>query len=56
MSLHIANPEACELVKHLSQALGVSMSQAIKIAAKEALARREDADELDVLPAESTAE
>jgi hypothetical protein len=32
------------------------MSQAIKIAAKEALARREDADELDVLPAESTAE
>lgn len=40
MTLHIANPEVCALVKQLSEAWGVSMNQAVKIAAKEALARR----------------
>ncbi|RRN62309.1 transcription factor like protein [Caulobacter sp. 602-1] len=47
MTLHIANPEACALVKRLSQTLGVSMNQAIKIATMEALARREGADGLE---------
>lgn len=42
MALHIANPEVCALVKRLAQACGVSMSQAVNIAVKEALALRAD--------------
>ncbi len=44
MALHIANPEVCALVKQLSEAWGVSMNQAVKRAAREALARREGAE------------
>jgi hypothetical protein len=38
MVLHIANPEVCALVKRLAEEIGVSMSQAAKIAVKAALA------------------
>ena len=39
MALHIANPEVCALVKLFAQERGVTLSQAVKIAVKEALAR-----------------
>lgn len=38
MVLHIANPEVCALVKRFAQERGVTLSQAVKIAVKEALA------------------
>ncbi|OYW29514.1 MAG: transcription factor like protein [Caulobacter sp. 12-67-6] len=38
MVLHIANPEVCALVKLFAQERGVTLSQAMKIAVKEALA------------------
>jgi hypothetical protein len=41
MAIHVANPEVCALVKLFAKARGVSMSQAVKIADKEALAARD---------------
>jgi hypothetical protein len=45
VTLHIANPEVCALVKQLPEAWGVSIGdQAVKRAAREALAKREALD------------
>jgi hypothetical protein len=44
VTLHIANPEVCALVKQLPEAWGVSINQAVKRAAREALAKREALD------------
>lgn len=38
MVLHIANPEVCVLVRLFAQERGFTLSQALKIAVKEALA------------------
>jgi hypothetical protein len=43
VAIHVQNPEVCALVKQFAQEQGVSMSQAVKIAVKEALAARADA-------------
>jgi hypothetical protein len=40
MAIHVANPEVCALVKRFAKERGASMSQAVKIAVKEALAAR----------------
>ncbi len=40
MAIHVANPEVCALVKLLAKEWNVSMSQAVKIAVKDALAAR----------------
>jgi len=36
--LHVANPEACALLKSFAQERGVSLSEALKIAVREAQA------------------
>jgi hypothetical protein len=41
MAIHVANPEACALLKLFAKERGASMSQAVKIAVKEALAARD---------------
>jgi len=41
MAIHVANPEVCALVKQFAKERGVSMSQAVEIAVKEALAARD---------------
>ncbi len=41
MAIHVANPEVCALVKRLAKEWNVSMSQAVKIAVKDALAARD---------------
>jgi hypothetical protein len=40
VAIHIANPEVCALVKLLAKEWGVSMSKAVKIATRQALAAR----------------
>ncbi|EJL38424.1 transcription factor like protein [Caulobacter sp. AP07] len=42
MAIHVANPEVCALVKLFAKERGVSMSEAVKIAVREALAARDE--------------